>query len=56
MGRRRRAAGSAFSPLLYRQLLNAFYAGVKAVQPADVVITAGVAPTANPPASGGWRR
>jgi hypothetical protein len=39
---------SAFSPLLYRQLLNAFYAGVKSVQPADVVITAGVAPNGDP--------
>jgi hypothetical protein len=34
----------AFSPLLYRQLLNAFYAGVKSVQPADLVVSAGVAP------------
>jgi hypothetical protein len=39
---------SAFSPLLYRQLLNAFYAGVKSVQPADVVIAAGVAPNGDP--------
>ncbi len=35
---------SAFSPLLYRQMLNAFYAGVKSVQPHDVVVGAGVAP------------
>ncbi len=35
---------SAFSPLLYRQMLNAFYAGVKAVEPSDLVISAGVAP------------
>jgi hypothetical protein len=39
---------SAFSPLLYRQLLNAFYAAVKAVQPSDVVIAAGVAPNGEP--------
>ncbi len=39
---------SAFSPLLYRQLLNGFYAGVKSVQPADTVITAGVAPNGDP--------
>jgi hypothetical protein len=39
---------SAFSPLLYRQLLNAFYAGVKSVQPADVVVAAGVAPNGDP--------
>jgi hypothetical protein len=35
---------SAFSPLLYRQLLNAFYRGVKSVEPHDVVVAAGVAP------------
>jgi hypothetical protein len=38
----------AFSPLLYRQLLNAFYAGVKAVDLGDVVIAAGVAPNGDP--------
>jgi hypothetical protein len=38
----------AFSPLLYRQLLNAFYAAVKAVAPGDVVLTAGVAPNGEP--------
>ena len=35
---------SAFSPLLYRQLLNAFYAGVKSVSARDMVLAAGVAP------------
>jgi hypothetical protein len=39
---------SAFSPLLYRQILNAFYAGVKSVVPTDVVISAGVAPNGDP--------
>ena len=39
---------SAFSPLLYRQLLNAFYAGVRSVQPADLVIAAGLAPNGDP--------
>jgi hypothetical protein len=34
----------AFSPALYRQMLNAFYAGVKSVAPADRVVAAGVAP------------
>jgi hypothetical protein len=34
----------AFSPLLYRNMLNAFYAGVKAVAPTDTVIAAGLAP------------
>jgi hypothetical protein len=38
----------AFSPLLYRQLLNAFYLAVKAVAPSDVVLTAGVAPNGEP--------
>ncbi len=38
----------AFSPLLYRQLLNAFYAAVKAVAPGDVVLTAGIAPNGEP--------
>jgi hypothetical protein len=42
----------AFSPLLYRQLLNAFYAGVKSVQPADVVASAGVAPNGEPAGEG----
>ena len=39
---------SAFSPLLYRQLLNGFYAGVKSVQPSDMVVAAGVAPEGEP--------
>jgi hypothetical protein len=39
---------SAFAPLLYRQLLNAFYTAVKAVEPADTVIAAGVAPNGEP--------
>lgn len=39
---------SAFSPLLYRQLLNAVYAAVKAVAPTDTVLTAGVAPNGEP--------
>jgi hypothetical protein len=38
----------AFSPLLYRQLLNAFYAGIKAVDARDLVISAGVAPNGDP--------
>ncbi len=38
----------AFSPSLYRELLNGFYAGVKAVAPHDVVIAAGVAPNGDP--------
>ncbi len=38
----------AFSPLLYRQLLNAFYAAVKAVEPSDTVVATGVAPNGEP--------
>jgi hypothetical protein len=34
----------AFSPLLYREMLNGFYSGVKSVERSDVVIAAGVAP------------
>ncbi len=39
---------SAFSPSLYRQMLNGFYAGVKSVQPSDTVIAAGIAPEGEP--------
>lgn len=42
----------AFSPLLYRQLLNASYAAIKAVAPDDVVIAAGIAPNGDPPGVG----
>jgi hypothetical protein len=38
----------AFSPLLYRELLNAFYASVKAVEPTDTVVGAGLAPNGEP--------
>lgn len=38
----------AFSPLAYRQMLNAFYAGVKSVEASDVVISAGLAPNGDP--------
>lgn len=39
---------SAFSPLLYRPMLNGFYAGVKSVQPNDTVVAAGLAPEGEP--------
>jgi hypothetical protein len=39
---------SAFSPQLYRRLLNGFYAGIKSVQPSDTVAAAGVAPEGEP--------
>jgi hypothetical protein len=38
----------AFSPIAYRQLLNAFYAGVKSVENSDVVVSAGLAPDGDP--------
>jgi hypothetical protein len=41
-----------FSPLAYRGLLNAFYAGVKSVQPGAVVVAAGIAPTGQPAGEG----
>ena len=34
----------AFSPLVYRELLNAFYASVKRAVPDDLVLSAGLAP------------
>jgi hypothetical protein len=37
------------SPLLYRRLLNAFYAGVKAAHGDNLVVTAGTAPFGDPP-------
>jgi len=44
---------TAESPIVYRGLLNAFYAGVKAVNRSDVVITGGTAPFGDVP--GGQR-
>ena len=41
------------SPILYRGLLNAFYAAVKAVSSSNFVVTAGTAPYGDPP--GGQR-
>jgi hypothetical protein len=43
-----RGRWSAFSPLMYREMLNAFYQGVKSVEPDDVVVSAGVAPNGDP--------
>jgi hypothetical protein len=39
---------TAFSPLLYREMLNGFYSGVKSVAPSDVVVAAGIAPNGDP--------
>jgi hypothetical protein len=41
-----------FAPLLYRQLLNAFYAAVKTVAPSDTVIVGGLAPNGEPAGEG----
>jgi hypothetical protein len=43
-----RRSWSAFSPRLYRRLLNGFYAGVKSVEPTDTVVAAGIAPEGEP--------
>ena len=43
-----RGRWSAFSPLLYRRLLNAFYVGVHSVHPQAMVVAAGVAPNGDP--------
>jgi hypothetical protein len=48
-----RGAWVAESPLIYRTLLNAFYAGIKAGQPSALVVSAGTAPFGDPP--GGQR-
>jgi hypothetical protein len=47
----RRAGGQwiAESPVLYRGLLNAFYAAVKGVSASNFVVTAGTAPYGDPP-------
>lgn len=37
------------SPTLYRRLINAFYAGIKSVEPSDLVVAAGLGPVAVPP-------
>jgi hypothetical protein len=39
---------TAFSALLYREMLNGFYSGVKSVAPDDLVVAAGVAPNGDP--------
>ena len=43
------ASGKALSPALYRDLANSFYAAVKAVDPTDLVLSAGLGPIAVPP-------
>lgn len=43
-------AGKTLSPGLYRPLINAFYGGIKSVDPSNLVIAAGLGPIARP----GW--
>ena len=43
------AAGKAVSADLYRRLINAAYAGVKAADPSDLVVAGGLGPIAVPP-------
>lgn len=46
----RRGGGfTPVSPGIYRQLQNAFYAGVKGVRDSNFVVTAGISPYGNPP-------
>jgi hypothetical protein len=47
------SGGQAVAPVLYRRMLNAFYRGVKSVNPHVIVVTAGTAPFGDPP--GGQR-
>jgi hypothetical protein len=48
-------SGGAYSPVLYRSLLNAFYASVKAVRRDNFVVAAGLAPFGDYPARSGGR-
>ena len=43
----------AVSPRIYRRMLNRFYAAIKAVEPTDRVLSAGLAPIARPRATVG---
>ncbi len=44
--------GRATAPIIYRAMLNAFYAGIKSVDPHALVVTAGTAPFGDPGTSG----
>jgi hypothetical protein len=46
--RKQRSGYVAMSPVLYRRLLNAFYAAVKSVDRSNYVVSAGTAPFAEP--------
>ena len=49
---RRHGHWVAYSPVIYRRLLNAFYFAVKSVHSSNLVITAGTAPFGDPPGQG----
>jgi hypothetical protein len=53
---RRSGALRAVAPALYRELLNAFYAGVKSVAADNFVLTAATAPYGDYPADGPYAR
>jgi hypothetical protein len=44
--------GHAVAPVIYRGMLNAFYEGIKSIDPAALVVTAGTAPFGDPPPTG----
>ena len=44
--------GRPVSPVIYRGMLNAFYRGIKSVDPGALVVTAGTAPFGDPPPYG----
>lgn len=43
------SGGQAVAPVIYRSMLNAFYRGVKSVDPRALVVAAGTAPFGDPP-------
>src|SRR5262249_2276157 len=46
------SGGKPAAPVIYRQMLNAFYRGVKSVDPGAMVVTAGTAPFGDPQPGG----
>ena len=44
--------GHAVSPVIYRRMLDAFYTGIKSIDPAALVVTAGTGPFGDPPPTG----
>jgi hypothetical protein len=46
------SGGKPASPVIYRSMLNAFYRGIKSVDPSALVVTAGTAPFGDPQPGG----